>query len=566
LSLAVATVLAYRLFPTIIKTGSFFMLGNMQDWPLLVSKLIDHAAQEHGNREIVTNLVEGGIHRGNWRDVQHRSKQLAQVLERLGLKHGDRIATLAWNSQRHLECWFGISGAGLICHTLNPRLFVDQLEYIINHAEDAVIIFDTSFAPLIDKIAPRLKSVKYYIALTDTAHMPSMSSVKPLCFDALLATENGDYSWPTMDENTPCGLCYTSGTTGNPKGVLYSHRSNMLHTFVACMVDTMAISSAAVVLPVVPMFHANAWGIPYSAAATGAKLVFAGAAFDAPTLHKLIIDEGVNFTAAVPTIWLAMLQYLEASGLGLGKLKNVSIGGSAAPRMMIEKFLNNYNVNVSHAWGMTEMSPLGTVGTLSAEALELDPDAQIDLKCKQGRSIIGVEMKIVDDAGKTLPRDGKSFGRLMVRGPWIVDTYFKGDGGVVLDADGFFDTGDVSTIDQKGYMQITDRAKDVIKSGGEWISSIDIENFAVGHPAVAEAAVIGIAHPKWDERPLLVVVKKADIEVSKQELLDFIAPRIAKWWIPDDVQFVPELPHTATGKVSKLELRKIFSAYTFPTA
>jgi acyl-CoA synthetase (AMP-forming)/AMP-acid ligase II len=396
--------------------------------------------------------------------------------------------------------------------------------------------------------------------------MPNMSSVKPLCFDALLATENGDYSWPTMDENTPCGLCYTSGTTGNPKGVLYSHRSNMLHTFVACMVDTMAISSAAVVLPVVPMFHANAWGIPYSAAATGAKLVFAGAAFDAPTLHKLIIDEGVNFTAAVPTIWLAMLQYLEASGLGLGKLKNVSIGGSAAPRMMIEKFLNNYNVNVSHAWGMTEMSPLGTVGTLSAEALELDPDAQIDLKCKQGRSIIGVEMKIVDDAGKTLPRDGKSFGRLMVRGPWIVDTYFKGDGGVVLDADGFFDTGDVSTIDQKGYMQITDRAKDVIKSGGEWISSIDIENFAVGHPAVAEAAVIGIAHPKWDERPLLVVVKKADIEVSKQELLDFIAPRIAKWWIPDDVQFVPELPHTATGKVSKLELRKIFSTYTFPTA
>ncbi len=542
------------------------MLGNMQDWPLLVSKLIDHAAQEHGSREIVTNLVEGGIDRGNWSGVQRRSKQLAQALERLGLKRGDRVATLAWNSQRHLECWFGISGAGLICHTLNPRLFVDQLEYIINHAEDAVIIFDTSFTPLVAKLAPHLKNVKHYIALTDAAHMPIVPGLNLLCFETLLASENDDYSWPTFDENTPCALCYTSGTTGKPKGVLYSHRSNMLQTFIACMVDTLAISSSAVVLPIVPMFHANAWGIPYAAAATGAKLVFNGAAFDAPTLHKLIIDEEVNFTAAVPTIWLGMLQYLEANGLGLGKLKNVAIGGSAAPRMMIEKLLKNYDINVAHAWGMTEMSPLGTVGSLSAEALELDIDGQIDLRCKQGRSIIGVEMKVVDDAGNTLPRDGKSFGRLMVRGPWIVGTYFKGDGGAVLDADGFFDTGDVSTIDAKGYMQITDRAKDVIKSGGEWISSIDIENLAIGHPAVAEAAVIGITHPKWDERPLLVIVKKADVEVSKQELLDYIAPKIAKWWMPDDVQFVVELPHTATGKVSKLELRKIFASYTFPAA
>jgi acyl-CoA synthetase (AMP-forming)/AMP-acid ligase II len=542
------------------------MLGKMQDWPLLVSKLVDHAAQEHGNREIVTNLVEGGIHRGNWREVQHRSKQLAQALQRLGLKQGDRVATLGWNSQRHLECWFGISGAGMVCHTLNPRLFVDQLDYIINHAEDSAILFDTSFTPIIEKIAPRLKCVKHYIALTDAVHLPHIQGLDVSSYDSLLAAETGDYIWPKLDENTPCGLCYTSGTTGNPKGVLYSHRSNVLHTFAACMADTLSVQSTSVILPIVPMFHANAWGIPYAAAATGAKLVFGGAAFDAPTLYKLFIDEKVTFTAAVPTIWLGMLQYLESNNLGFEYLKNVTIGGSAAPRFMIEKFEKNYGVKVCHAWGMTEMSPLGTVGSLNAEVSKLDQDAQISLKAKQGRAIFAVEMKITDDDGNILPRDGKAFGHLLVRGPWIVGEYFRGDGGNVLDSDGFFDTGDVATIDPMGYMQITDRAKDVIKSGGEWISSIDIENFAVGHPAVAEAAVIGIVHPKWDERPLLVVVKKAGADIDKAALLEFLGPKIAKWWMPDDVQFVVELPHTATGKVSKLELRKLFANYQLPTA
>jgi acyl-CoA synthetase (AMP-forming)/AMP-acid ligase II len=540
------------------------MLGKMQNWPLLVSKLIDHAAQEHGNREIVTNLVEGGIHRGTWREAQHHSKKLAQALERLGLKPGERVATLAWNSQRHLECWFGISGSGMVCHTLNPRLFIDQLDYIINHAEDSAILFDISFAPIIAALAPRLKTVRHYIALTDEAHLPSIPGLTILCYDTLLAAEAGDYAWPRLDENTPCGLCYTSGTTGNPKGVLYSHRSNVLHTFAACMMDALAISSISCLLPVVPMFHANAWGIPYAAAATGAKLVFNGAAYDAPTLHKLIIDEAVTMTAAVPTIWLGMLHYLEAGGLKLGALKNVMIGGSAAPRMMIDKFLKNYDVTVAHAWGMTEMSPLGTVGSLSAETATLDIEAQIDIRCKQGRSIFGVEMKIVDEAGTEQPRDGKAFGHLMVRGPWIVGEYFRGDGGQVLDSDGFFDTGDIATIDTLGFMQITDRAKDVIKSGGEWISSIDIENIAVGHPDVAEAAVIGIVHPKWDERPLLVVVKVPGAKLNREDVLHYIAPQIAKWWLPDDVQFVDALPHTATGKISKLDLRKIFADYVFP--
>jgi acyl-CoA synthetase (AMP-forming)/AMP-acid ligase II len=542
------------------------MLGKMQDWPLLVSKLIDHAAVAHGNREIVTNLVEGGIHRSNWRKVHLRSKQLARALERLGLKQGDRVATLAWNTHRHVESWFGIAGAGMVYHTLNPRLFLDQLEYIINHADDAAIMFDISFAPIIEKLAPRIKGVKHFIALTDAAHQPHIAGMTILSYETLLAAESGDYAWPKLDENAPCGLCYTSGTTGNPKGVLYTHRSNVLHTFAGCMADSLGVGSSAVILPIVPMFHANAWGIPFSAAAVGAKLVLNGPAFDAPTLHKLIHDEKVTFTAAVPTVWLAMLQHLEANNQTLGSLKTVTIGGSAAPRMMIEAFEKKYGVSVGHAWGMTETSPLGTIGSLSAEALEMDFDRQIDIKCKQGRGIFGVEMKITDDDGKDLPRDGVAFGHLMVRGPWVVGEYFRGDGGALLDKDGFFNTGDVATIDPQGYMQITDRAKDVIKSGGEWISSIDIENFAVAHPAVAEAAVIGVVHPKWDERPLLVIVKKAGADVSKEALLEFIAPKIAKWWMPDDVQFVDTLPHTATGKISKLELRKVFADYKLPTA
>ncbi len=542
------------------------MIGKMQDWPLLVSKLIDHAALAHGSREIVTNTVEGGIHRYTWADAQPRAKQLARALERLGLKQGDRVATLAWNTHRHLECWYGISGSGMVCHTLNPRLFVDQLEYIVNHAGDVAILFDISFTPIIEKLLPRIKTVKHLIALTGAAHQPHIEGRTVHAYEDLIAAESGEYDWPQLDENTPCGLCYTSGTTGNPKGVLYSNRSNVLHTYAACMNDSMAMSSSTVVMPVVPMFHANAWGVPLSSAAVGAKIVFGGPAFDAPTLHKLILDEGVTFTAAVPTVWLAMLQHLEATDGKLGKLTTVTIGGSAVPRVMIEKFQKNYGVKVSHAWGMTEMSPLGTIGSLTAEVLEMDQERQIDVQCKQGRAIFGVEMKITDDDGNDLPRDGKAFGHLLVRGPWIVGQYFKGDGGDILDADGYFDTGDVATIDPMGYMQITDRAKDVIKSGGEWISSIDIENYAVGHPAVMEAAVIGVAHPKWDERPLLVIVKKEGMSVTGEDVLDFIAPKIAKWWMPDDVQFVDELPHTATGKISKLELRKQFAAYRLPTA
>jgi fatty-acyl-CoA synthase len=541
------------------------MLGSMQHWPLLVWKLIDHAALNHGDREIVSLTVEGGEVRSNWREVHGRAKRVAQALERLGIRRGDRVATLAWNTHRHIECWYGISGMGAVAHTINPRLFQDQIAYIANHAEDRVLFFDACFIKLVEEVAPRLKTVERYVAMTDRAHMPD-SSLDLLCYEDLLAAEDGDYAWAQVDETAPAGLCYTSGTTGNPKGVLYSHRSNVLHSFAAAQADALALSSRTVVLPVVPMYHANAWGVPYAAALTGAKIVMAGPNFDAPTLHKLILDEGVTFTAAVPTVWLGMLQHLDATGGKLGKLERVVIGGSAAPRSMIEAFERRFGVSVAHAWGMTEMSPLGTVGTLCASGSELDPDAQIDLKCKQGRTLFGVEMAIKDDAGRELPRDGQAFGHLMVRGPWIVERYFRGDGGEVLDAEGYFDTGDVATLDARGYMQITDRAKDVIKSGGEWISSIDLENAAVGHPAVLEAAVIGLPHPKWDERPLLIVIRKPGASVSKDELLTFLSDKVAKWWLPDDVAFVDSIPHTATGKIQKTALREQFRDYTLPTA
>lgn len=540
--------------------------GRMQDWPLLVWRLIDHAAIAHGNREIVTATVEGPIHRYTWAGAHLRSKKVAQALTRLGVRQGDRVATLAWNTHRHVEAWYGISGMGAVAHTINPRLFQEQIIYIANHAEDMVLMFDLSFVKLVEEIAPKLKTIKHFIVMTDPAHMPASCPSHWLCYETLLAGEGGDFIWPMLEENTPAGLCYTSGTTGNPKGVLYSHRSNVLHTYGACMTDTLGISSHTSILPVVPMYHANAWGIPYAAAAVGSKLVLNGPNFDPGTLHKLIIDEQVTFTAAVPTVWLGMLQYLEKTGLDLGVLTSVTIGGSAAPRMMIEAFQRRYGVKVHHAWGMTEMSPLGTVGTLSAEAAALSEERQLDMQCKQGRGIFGVDMKIVDDDGKALPRDGKAFGHLMVRGPWIVGEYFKGDGGTILDEEGFFDTGDVATIDPQGYMQITDRAKDVIKSGGEWISSIELENVAISHPAIAEAAVIGVAHPKWDERPLLILVKREGTTVSREEMLEFLAPKIAKWWLPDDVVFVADLPHTATGKISKLELRQRFKDYKLPTA
>jgi len=542
------------------------MQGLMQNWPLRVSTIIDHAARFHGDREIVTRTIEGPIARTTYGQVHLRARKVAQALTRLGIKEGDIVATMAWNTARHLEAWYGIMGMGAVCHTLNPRLFAEQLVYIINHAEDKVIFLDLTFVPILEGIADKLPNVKAYVVMTDRAHMPETKLPNALCFEEIVEAENGAFKWAEVDENAACGLCYTSGTTGNPKGVLYSHRSNVLHSMAANMGDALGMKCADTILPVVPMFHANAWGIAFAAPAVGAKIVMPGANMDGESIYELLDKEQVTATAAVPTVWLMLLQYLEKTGAELPKLDRVVIGGSAAPRSMIEIFEEKYGVKVFHAWGMTEMSPMGTLGALKAGMEDWPLEKQIDVKVKQGRAIYTVEMKITDDDGNELPSDGKAFGHLMVRGPAIAGAYLKGEGGNILDKDGWFDTGDVATIDPQGYMQITDRAKDVIKSGGEWISSIEIENLAVGHPKVAEAAVIGIAHPKWDERPLLIVVAKDGENPSKDEILRYMEGKIAKWWMPDDVVFVDEIPHTATGKIQKLALREKFKDYTLPTA
>ncbi|MCE9649678.1 MAG: fatty-acid--CoA ligase [Parvibaculum sp.] len=542
------------------------MKGLMQDWPLRVSAIIDHAARFHGDREIVTRTVEGPIARTTYREVHLRARKVAQALTRLGVKEGDIVATMAWNTARHMEAWYGIMGMGAVCHTLNPRLFAEQLVYIVNHAEDKVIFVDLTFVPILEAIQDKLPKVKAYVIFTDRAHMPATKLANAFCYEDIVEAENGDYEWAKVDENAACGLCYTSGTTGNPKGVLYSHRSNVLHSMAANMGDALGMKSADVMLPVVPMFHANAWGITFAAPAVGAKLVMPGANMDGASIFELLDKEQVTVTAAVPTVWLMLLQYLEKTGAMLPALTRVVIGGSAAPRSMIEVFEAKYDVKVFHAWGMTEMSPMGTLGALKAGMDKLPLEKQIDVKVKQGRAIFTVEMKITDDNGKELPSDGKAFGHLMVRGPAVAGAYLKGEGGNILDKDGWFDTGDVATIDAQGYMQITDRAKDVIKSGGEWISSIEIENLAVGHPKVTEAAVIGIVHPKWDERPLLIVVPKEGEKPTKEEILHYMEGKIAKWWMPDDVVFVAEIPHTATGKIQKLTLREQFKDYKLPTA
>ena len=540
------------------------MLGRMQDWPLLVWKLIDHGATYHGERAIITQTVEGvGIHRTNWREVHLRSRKLAQALTRLGVGMGDRVGTLAWNTWRHVELWFGLAGMGAIAHTINPRLFADQLVYIINHASDRVLAFDVNLTPLVEKLAPHLTSVEHYVVLTDRAHMPA-SSLDLLCYEELVEAEDGAFAWREFDESTPCGLCYTSGTTGHPKGVLYSHRSNVLHTYVGGFGDTFGACAADVILPIVPMFHANAWGVPFGAAAGGAGLVLNGSAFDAPTVQRLMIEQGVTIAAGVPTVWLWLLGHLKAQGGGLGALQKLFIGGAAAPPAMINAF-EDMGIEVRHCWGMTEMSPLGAISAMTARTARLPVAEQRALKAKQGRPPFGVEMRIVDDAGRDLPRDGKAFGRLLVRGPWIVHTYY-GHEAPAVDAQGWFDTGDVATIDPDGFMQIVDRSKDVIKSGGEWISSIEIENLAVGMDGVAEAAVIGVHHPKWDERPLLVIVRRPGAEVTREAVLAFLDGKIAKWWMPDDVVFVDELPHTATGKIQKVALREQFRNYRLPTA
>ncbi|HHZ10004.1 MAG TPA: fatty-acid--CoA ligase [Rhizobiales bacterium] len=542
------------------------MLGLMQDWPLLCHKIIDSAARQHGNREIVSRSVEGPIVRTTYRDLRQRALKVAQKLEREGYALGDRIATMAWNSARHLEAWFGIMGMGGVYHTLNPRLFPEQIAWIMNHAEDRAVFVDLTFLPLVEKLAPAVKSLKKVIVLTDAAHMPQTSLANAVPYEEWLAEADGDFAWKTFDENTAAGMCYTSGTTGNPKGVLYSHRSNVIHAMMAAMPDAMGISSRDVILPVVPMFHANAWGLGQSAPMIGAKLVMPGGKMDGASIYELLDTEKVTFTAAVPTVWLMLLQYLEETGKPLTYLKKVVIGGSACPRAMTKKFQDNYDVEVIHAWGMTEMSPLGSLCTMKPEYAGLTGDARLDIQQKQGYAPFGVEMKVTDDNDNELPWDGKTFGRLKVRGPAVAKAYYGGAGKDQFDEEGWFDTGDVAHIDPNGYMQITDRAKDVIKSGGEWISTIDLENLAVGHPDIAEAAVIGVSHPKWDERPLLVVVRKPGREPSREDILAYMEGKVAKWWMPDDVAFVPEIPHTATGKIQKTALREQFRDYRLPTA
>ncbi|WP_374303584.1 3-(methylthio)propionyl-CoA ligase [Ferrovibrio sp.] len=546
------------------------MLGLIQDRPLLISSLIEFAALYHGNTEIVTRTVEGPIHRYTYRDLNHRSKQLANALTRLGVKMGDRIGTLAWNTYRHFELYYGVSGMGAVLHTVNPRLFPEQIDYIVNHAEDQYLFFDLTFVPIVEKLASQLKSVKGFVLMTDAAHMPKDSKIPNLlCYEDLIGKESGTFDWPVFDEKTASSLCYTSGTTGNPKGVLYSHRSTVLHSYAVCQRDGLNLGSADSALVIVPLFHANAWGVPYGACMSGAKLVFPGPALDGKSVYELLRDEKCNFSLGVPTVWLAFFQHIDANpSLDAKtdiKLERCVIGGSAAPRAMIERFAKQFNCFVIHAWGMTEMSPLGTTGNLLKKHADLPLEKRLDVQAKQGRTVYGVEIKITDDAGNELPRDGKAFGDVRVRGPWITAGYFKGEGGNVLDKDGWFTTGDVATLDPDGYMQITDRSKDVIKSGGEWISSIDLENAAVGHPAVQEAAVIGVAHAKWQERPLLLVIKKAGQETTKDELMAFLEGKVAKWWLPDDIVFVTELPHTATGKLLKTKLREQFKDHKLPT-
>ena len=545
------------------------MLGQMQSQPLLISNLIVHAERHHGATEIVSRRVEGDIHRTSWREVSRRSRQVANAIDSLGLAFGDRVATLAWNGYRHLELYFGVSGTGRVLHTLNPRLHPEQLVWIVNHAEDKALCFDMSFLPLVKAVWSKCPTVKHWIALCDASALPADSGIPGLqSYEAWIGAQKDSYAWPEFDENTASSMCYTSGTTGNPKAALYSHRSTTLHAYGAAMPDAMGCSARDSILPVVPMFHVNAWGLPYSAAAVGCKLVFPGPALDGKSVYELIEAEGVTMAAGVPTVWQMLLAHLQQNQLKFSTLKRTVIGGSACPPAMISAFNDLYGVDVLHAWGMTEMSPLGTVCTLKNAQLALPADEQLKVRLKQGRSIFGVDMKIVNEAGEELPWDGKSYGDLLVRGPWIIASYFKGEGGDPLRYDaqghGWFPTGDVATIDADGFMQITDRSKDVIKSGGEWISSIDVENIAMAHPAVAMAACIGMKHPKWDERPIVVVVKKPGAEVTREELLKFYEGRIAKWQVPDDVVFVDAIPLGATGKMQKMVLRQQLHDYVLP--
>ena len=547
------------------------MQGLMMDMPLLISSILQHAARHHGATEIVSRRVEGDIHRYTYADCHRRAAKLASAFTKAGVAVGDRVATLAWNGYRHVELYYGVGGMGAVVHTINPRLHPEQIAWIVNHAGDIHLAFDLSFLPIVEAIASKCPNVKSWIAMVDADRQPASDKVPNLVnYEAFLAGGADDYRWPELDERTAVGLCYTSGTTGNPKGALYSHRSSVLHAYGAALPDAMGASARDVILPVVPMFHVNAWGLPFTCALVGAKMVLPGGALDGKSLYELFESEGVTYSAGVPTVWLGLLQHVQSNGLKFSTFQRTVIGGSACPPAMIRTFNDDYGVEVIHAWGMTELSPLGTLSKLQARHLKMSEAEQQKVLEKQGHVIFGVDLKICDDAGNELPWDGKTYGNLMARGPWVLKEYFRGEGGdpLVYDADGrgWFPTGDVATIDADGYMQITDRSKDVIKSGGEWISSIDLENLAIAHPAVANAAVIGIAHPKWDERPLLVVVRKPGAEVTREELLQFYDGKIAKWWTPDDVQFVDAIPLGATGKILKTKLREQFAGYTLPSA
>ena len=540
------------------------MFGLMQQQSLLISSLIDFAEKHHGDGEIISRRVEGDIHRSSWAQVARRARQVANALDGMGLAQSDRIGTLAWNGYRHLELYFGVSGSGRVLHTINPRLHPEQIAWIVNHAEDRVLCFDLTFLPLVQAVHAKCPTVRQWVALCDADKLPADAGVGNLIsYEAWMGQQPNTYSWPQLDENTASSLCYTSGTTGNPKGALYSHRSTILHAYAAALPDVMGVSARDAILPVVPMFHVNAWGIPYNAAMTGAKLVFPGPALDGKSVYELIEAEGVTFAAGVPTVWQMLLGHMKPSGLKFSTLKRTVIGGSACPPAMIDAFREDYGVDVLHAWGMTELSPLGTLCTLKNKHLKLPAQEQMKLRLKQGRCIFGIDMKIVDSNGQALPHDGKSAGDLLVKGPWVVAGYFKHEGGDPL-VDGWFPTGDVATIDADGFMQITDRSKDVVKSGGEWISSIDVENIAMAHPAVAMAACIGVKHPKWDERPIVCVVKKPGTEVTREELLAFYEGRTAKWQIPDDVVFMDAIPIGATGKMLKTRLREQLADYTLP--
>jgi fatty-acyl-CoA synthase len=543
------------------------MHGLMMNTPLTITSIMRHVERNSPEGEIVSVTADQPLHRLTYRQAFARARKLANALSRLGIASSERVATLAWNDYRHFELYYAISCAGFVLHTINPRLFAEQIKYIVNHAEDRYIFTDVMFVPLLEKLAPQLPGVEGYVVMTDAAHMPQSTLPNLLCYETLLEAESEDFEWPELDENTASALCYTSGTTGNPKGVLYSHRATVLHTYASALPDVMNLRAGDVVLPVVPLFHANGWGTTYTVPMVGAKLVFPGPKLgDGETLHRLMESEGVTAALGVPTVWLALLQYLRDSGVTLTTLQRTIVGGSACPLAIMDEFREKHGVETHHAWGMTEMSPLGTFNSLLPGMETLDHQALQAVRAKQGRAVYGVEMKIVDDEDNELPWDGERFGTLKVRGPWIASDYYRtGEKGSALDSKGWFNTGDVATIDASGYMQITDRTKDVIKSGGEWISSIDLENAAVAHPGVLEAAVIGVAHAKWAERPLMIVVPGEGGNLDKETLLEFLAAHVAKWWLPDDIVFVDEIPHTATGKISKVGLRERFGDYRLPT-